>query len=165
MIVNLLDGKALPVYGDGRNIRDWLYVEDHCRGVELVLERGRVGETYILGGNCEWRNIDIVRLLCQLVDEAFSEDPSLAQRFPNAPAARGEPSVSRISFVKDRPAHDLRYAIDGTEIATELGYRPDESFDNGIRRTLLWYLENETWWRAIMDGSYRDWIERQYAAR
>lgn len=165
VIVNLLDGKTLPVYGDGRNVRDWLYVEDHCRGIELVLERGRVGETYVLGGDCERTNIDIVRLLCRLVDEVFAEDPSLAQRFPNAPAASGESSDSRISFVKDRPAHDLRYAIDGTKIATELGYRPRESFDDGIRRTLRWYLENETWWRSIMDGGYRDWIERQYVAR
>ena len=165
MIVNLLDGKALPVYGDGRNIRDWMHVEDHCRGIERVLERGRVGRTYVLGGDCEWRNIDIVHLLCRLVDQAFSEDPGLAQRFPNAAAARGEPSDSRIDFVKDRPAHDRRYAIDGSEIAAELGYRPDQSFDNGIRRTLRWYLENEPWWRAIMDGSYRDWIEQQYVAR
>jgi dTDP-glucose 4,6-dehydratase len=181
MIVNLIEGKALPVYGEGRNVRDWIYVEDHygegrnvrdwiyvedhCRGVELVLERGRVGETYVFGGESERVNIDTVRLLCRLVDEALAEDPALARRFPNGPAARGEPSESLIRFVKDRPAHDLRYAIDSSKSASELGYRPRETFEGGVRRTLRWYLDNERWWRAIMDGSYRDWIERQYAAR
>ena len=165
MIVNLLDGKALPLYGDGRNVRDWLHVEDHCRGIELVLERGRVGETYAFGGENDRANIDTVQFLCRLLDEAFAEDPSLAQRFPNAPPARGETSSPLITFVKDRPAHDLRYAVDTAKSGAELGYRPQESFDSGIRRTLRWYLDNEPWWRAVMDGSYGDWIERQYVAR
>jgi dTDP-glucose 4,6-dehydratase len=155
-IVNILQGKPLPVYGDGRNIRDWLYVQDHCRGIELVLANGRVGETYNIGGNNEWANIDIVTLLCNLMDDAFTIDTSLASRFPAAPAANGNPSRSLITFIRDRPGHDRRYAIDAGKISRELGYAPRESFESGIRQTLNWYLANETWWRAILDGSYRD---------
>lgn len=154
-ITNLLAGKPLPVYGDGRNIRDWLYVTDHCHGIELVLQRGRVGETYNIGGNNEWANIDIVNLLCDLADEFFAADPALAQRFPAAPPALGRTTRSLITFVRDRPGHDRRYAIDATRISRELGYTPAESFETGIRKTLAWYLDNESWWRAILDGSYR----------
>lgn len=154
-ILNLLQGQALPIYGDGRNVRDWLYVEDHCRGIECVLEDGVVGETYNIGGNNEWTNIDIVNLLCDLVDESFAADAALAARFPQAPPARGASSRSLISFVRDRPGHDRRYAIDAGKIMRELGYAPRETFHSGIRRTLGWYLDNEAWWRAILDGSYR----------
>jgi dTDP-glucose 4,6-dehydratase len=154
-VTNLLAGKPLPVYGDGRNIRDWLYVTDHCRGIELVLERGRVGETYNIGGNNEWANIDIVNLLCDLADEFFAADATLAHRFPAAPPAQGRASRSLITFVRDRPGHDRRYAIDATKISRELGYSPAESFETGIRKTLAWYLDHEPWWRAILDGSYR----------
>lgn len=154
-ITNLLQGKALPVYGDGRNIRDWLYVSDHCRGIELALEHGRIGETYNIGGNNEWANIDIVNLLCDLADELFAADPGLAARFPEAPPARHAASRSLIRFVTDRPGHDRRYAIDAGKISTELGYRPAESFETGIRKTLRWFLDHEAWWRAILDGSYR----------
>ncbi len=154
-ITNLLDGKPLPVYGDGRNIRDWLYVEDHCRGIERVLEAGRIGESYNIGGVNEWANIDIVELLCTLADEAFAAEPALAQRFPAAPPARGEPSRGLVRFVSDRPGHDRRYAIDATKIQRELGFAPQERFETGIRKTLRWYLDNEPWWRAIQDGSYR----------
>ena len=163
MLVNALEGKSLPVYGDGLNVRDWLYVEDHCRAVEAVLLGGRVGETYNVGGRNEWKNIDIVRLLCRLVDEAFAADPSLATRFPAAPAASARPTETLVTFVKDRPGHDRRYAIDATKIENELGFLPRESFESGIRKTLAWYLEHEAWWRAVMDGSYRQWVERQYA--
>ncbi len=165
MIVNALDGKPLPVYGDGLNIRDWLYVDDHCRGIDLVLSDGKPGETYNIGGNNEWANIDIVKLLCQLIDSAFSYDQWLKQRFPHCPAAQGQPTEGLITFVKDRPGHDRRYAIDSTKIASELGYRPEEEFDSGIRKTLSWYLDNEDWWRGVMDGSYRNWIDKQYAQR
>jgi dTDP-glucose 4,6-dehydratase len=161
MLVNLLDGKPLPVYGDGLNVRDWLYVEDHCRAIDRVIEAGRTGETYNVGGRNEWKNIDIVRLLCQLIDEAFRADSSLASRFPRAPAARGA-SEELISFVKDRPGHDRRYAIDATKIERDLGFCPKETFETGIRKTLHWYLANEPWWRSVMDGSYRDWVTRQY---
>ncbi len=154
-IVNLLQGRELPVYGDGRNVRDWLYVEDHCRGIERVLANGVVGETYNIGGNNEWTNIGIVNLLCDLVDEFFAADVTLAARFPAAAPARGAPSRSLITFVRDRPGHDRRYAIDAGKITRELGYVPLESFESGIRKTLAWYLGNEAWWQAILDGSYR----------
>lgn len=162
IIVNLLDGKPLPVYGDGLNIRDWLYVEDHCRGIERVLLAGSPGETYNIGGHNEWTNIAIVRHLCGLVDQAFAADPALARRFPNAPATRGRSSDSLITFVKDRPGHDRRYAVDAGKVGSELGFAPQESFETGIAKTLKWYLTNEPWWRAVMDGSYADWVAKQY---
>ncbi|NNF51529.1 MAG: dTDP-glucose 4,6-dehydratase [Gammaproteobacteria bacterium] len=165
MIVNALTGKPLPIYGDGSNIRDWLYVEDHCRGIELVLEKGVIGETYNIGGRNEWRNIEIVREICLLIDKAFATDPGLAKRFPDAPAAAGETTSSLITMVKDRPGHDWRYAVDTTRITDELGFAPAESFESGLKKTIAWMFENETWWRAVMDGSYRAWIDSQYVAR
>jgi dTDP-glucose 4,6-dehydratase len=165
MLVNALEGNPLPVYGDGANVRDWLYVEDHCRAVEQVLIRGREGETYDVGGRSERRNIDLVRLLCRLVDEAFAADPVLARRFPHAPAATGTVTEALLTFVPDRPGHDRRYAIDSSKIEHSLGFRPRESFETGIRKTVAWYLANEPWWRGIMDGSYRNWLRRQYGER
>jgi dTDP-glucose 4,6-dehydratase len=162
MVVNLLEGKPLPVYGDGLNVRDWLYVEDHCRAIDRVIEAGATGETYNIGGQNEWKNIDIVRLLCRLIDEAFKADSSLASRFPRSPPARGGSGQELISFVKDRPGHDRRYAIDATKIELDLGFSPRETFETGIRKTIHWYLANESWWRSVMDGSYRDWMARQY---
>ena len=155
-IVNLLQGLPLPIYGDGRNVRDWLYVEDHCQGIERVLERGEVGETYNIGGNNEWANIDIIELLCDLIDQRFSADASLAKRFPQATPAQGAPSRASIRFVTDRPGHDQRYAIDASKISRELGYSPMTEFEIGIEKTLQWYLDHESWWRAILDGSYRN---------
>ncbi len=163
MIVNAVTGQPLPIYGDGSNIRDWLYVEDHCRGIDLVLNKGRVGSTYNLGGNNEWRNIDIVEQLCTSVDAAFSTDARLVQRFSAAPAACGEKTESLITYVKDRPGHDQRYAIDATLAQTELGYKPQENFQTGFQLTLDWMLQNETWWLAVMDGSYRQWIRKNYS--
>jgi len=163
MLVNVLDGRPLPVYGDGLNVRDWLYVEDHCRAMELVITRGVVGETYNVGGRTERNNLELVRMLCRLIDEAFAADRELAPRFPNAPAAAGRPSESLIAFVKDRPGHDRRYAIDSRKIERELGFEPAESLESGLRRTLGWYLRHEAWWRAVMDGSYRTWVRRQYS--
>ncbi len=165
MIVNALDGKELPIYGDGRNVRDWLYVEDHCRGLELVLLRGALGETYNIGGNCELANIDLVERLCVLIDAAFEADNGLRKRFPRCPAARGKPTAGLINFVKDRPGHDRRYAIDARKLGRELGYQPQQSLESGLQCALRWYLDKEPWWRAVMDGSYRDWIERQYVKR
>jgi dTDP-glucose 4,6-dehydratase len=164
MLVNALEGRPLPVYGDGLNVRDWLYVEDHCRAVEMVVTGGRVGETYNVGGRNEWKNIDIVRLLCCLMDEAFAADGGLAGRFPSAPAARGEKTELLVTFVKDRPGHDRRYAIDASKIERELGFLPRESFETGIRKTIEWFLANEAWWRGVMDGSYREWVQRWYGA-
>jgi dTDP-glucose 4,6-dehydratase len=162
MLMNLLEGKPLPVYGDGLNVRDWLYVVDHCRAIERVIQAGKVGETYNVGGRNEWKNIDIVRLLCRLVDESFKLDPTLKRRFPQSPAASGRSGEELITFVKDRPGHDRRYAIDSTRIEHDLGFAPVESFESGIRKTIAWYLANEAWWRGVLDGSYREWVQRQY---
>ena len=165
MIVNALDGKPLPVYGDGSNIRDWLYVEDHVRGIDLVIRKGVVGETYNIGGNEEHANLDIVNRLCASIDEVFSTDDTLAQRFPNAPAASGAATSSLITMVKDRPGHDWRYAVDAGRIQSELGYKPAHDFASGLRNTVDWMLANEDWWRSILDDSYRSWIEDQYETR
>jgi len=162
MIVNILNNKPLPIYGDGKNVRDWLYVEDHCHGIDLVMEKGIRGESYNIGGNNEWKNIDIVKLICKILDDMFLSDPGLKKRFPDAPPVRGEKNESLITFVKDRPGHDLRYAIDAGKIMNKLGYKPEESFETGIHKTIEWYLDNEAWWMAVMDGSYKKWIDKQY---
>lgn len=164
MITNILDGKALPIYGDGLQIRDWLYVDDHNRGIDLVIRQGRVGETYNIGGNNEWTNMEIVRLICTLLDARFTEKSNMAQRFPHAPQVTGGKAGDLITHVKDRLGHDRRYAINAAKISAELGYKPVESFETGIRKTLDWYLENEGWWRAVMDGSYRQWVELNYTS-
>ena len=165
VIVNILGGKPLPIYGDGRNVRDWLYVTDHCRGIELVIEQGRVGDTYNIGGNSECDNLALVEMLCDVVDGRFSTDGSLKRRFPASPPARGEASRTLIRFVKDRPGHDRRYAIDAGKISAELGFAPSVSLRKGLELTVDWYLANEAWWRAVMDGSYREWIAQQYESR
>ncbi len=162
VIANILDGKPLPIYGDGQQIRDWLYVDDHNRGIDLVIRHGRNNETYNIGGNNEWANIDIVKLICELLDKQFQSASDMAIRFPNAPQVTGKSAKDLITFVKDRAGHDRRYAIDASKITGELGYSPKESFETGIRKTLQWYLENETWWRAIMDGSYQHWLKTNY---
>tara|TARA_R110002110_G_scaffold205066_7_gene417119 strand:+ start:257100 stop:258155 length:1056 start_codon:yes stop_codon:yes gene_type:complete len=149
-ITNILRGLELPVYGDGSNIRDWLYVEDHCRGIELVLNAGTVGETYNIGGNNEWSNLAIVELLCDQMDACFAADASLAQRFAAAPPAKGGRSRDLIRFVEDRAGHDWRYAIDAGRISQELGYTPQESFDSGLSKTLHWFLGHESWWRPLL---------------
>ena len=155
-LLNILHGKPLPIYGDGQQIRDWLYVDDHSRGIDLMIDKGAVGETYNIGGNNEWANIDTVKLLCQLVDAMFATDDSLRSRFPQCPASSGKPSVSLISFVTDRPGHDTRYAINAERIMSELGYRPQVDFAEGLAKTVQWYLDNERWWQKIQDGSYRE---------
>ena len=149
MIVNALAGKPLPVYGDGRQIRDWLYVADHCSGIRAVLARGRVGETYNIGGWNEMANIDIVHTVCALLDEL--------QPDPAGPYAR------LITHVTDRPGHDRRYAIDARKIERELGWRPAETFATGIRKTVTWYLANADWVRDVQSGAYRAWMDKQYA--
>jgi len=151
MIRNALSGKALPVYGDGRNVRDWLYVIDHCSAIRRVLEAGRVGETYNIGGGSEMANIDLVGKLCALLDSAR----------PLADTSY----TSLVSYVKDRPGHDRRYAIDASKIRSELGWTPRESFDSGLRKTVLWYLGNQAWVDDVASGAYRNWIEHNYAAR
>ena len=161
-IVNLLHGRPLPLYGDGRNVRDWLHVSDHCRGLDLILEKGRPGEVYNIGGGVESENVRLIETLCQVADGAFRERKSLASRFPDCPAAREERTASLIRFVRDRPGHDRRYAIDCGKIGRELGYRAQVSLEAGLRDTLDWYLANEWWWRAVMDGSYQRWIDTHY---
>ena len=155
VIINLLHGKELPIYGDGKNIRDWLYVEDHARGIEKVLKAGRPGETYNIGGVNEWTNIDIVTLICSLMDKAFRNDPSLATRYAQCPAAKDNRCDTLITYVTDRAGHDFRYAIDTGKISSELGYEPAVTFEKGIELTLDWYLKSNRWWGDILDGSYR----------
>ena len=149
-LTNILRGLPLPVYGDGSNIRDWLFVADHCRGIEKVLLDGVVGETYNIGGNNEWNNLDIVHLLCEQMDARFAADTSLAQRFPDSPCASGGSARDLISFVEDRAGHDWRYAIDASKISNALGYQPAETFETGLSKTLDWYLANEDWWRPLL---------------
>ena len=165
MIVKILHGESLPVYGDGMQIRDWLYVDDHCRAIEACIERGTAGEVYNIGGDNERPNIEIVHRLCDLIQDAASRRPDLADRFPNCPAVKGESNRSLITHVTDRPGHDRRYAIDYRKAAQELGYEPKETFETGFAKTLDWYLDHEPWWRAVMDGSYRDWMDTNYGER
>lgn len=148
-LVNALHGRPLPIYGDGMNVRDWLHVSDHCRGIDLIIHGGRIGETYNIGGGEEMPNLALVDHLCAAVDEAFALDPSLAARYPDAPAASGRPTASLKKFVTDRLGHDRRYAIDETKIRGELGYRPAYDFRRGLGATINWYLSNEDWLRAL----------------
>ena len=150
-LVNALSNKLLPVYGDGMNVRDWLHVEDHCRGIELVLDQGRIGETYNIGGGAEMANLELVEELCRWIDEAFAGNEALAKRFPFAPAARGEQTIGLKHFVEDRKGHDRRYAIDETKARDELGYAPSRDFRTGLGETLQWYLDNEQWWLPLLE--------------
>lgn len=149
-LTRILDGGQVPVYGDGSNIRDWLYVEDHARGIARIIDSGTPGEVYNIGGHNEWANLDIVRLLCRAMDERFSQRDDLAARFPRAPQAHGEQSESLIKFVTDRAGHDWRYAIDTSKIERELGFVPTETFESGLAKTIDWYLDNEAWWRPLV---------------
>jgi len=147
IIANCLDAKPLPIYGDGKQIRDWLYVDDHNRGIDLIIRNGEIDNTYNIGGNNEWANIDIVTLVCELMD----------QHHPD-----GAPHTQLITYVKDRAGHDRRYAINAEKITQQLNYAPEETFETGIAKTIEWYLANEKWWRSVMDGTYQDWIDTNY---
>lgn len=149
-LLNCLHGRPLPIYGDGMNVRDWLHVEDHVRGIELILERGLAGETYNIGGGAELPNLAVIENICATVDAAFAADPALARRFPDAPPAAGLPCAALKTFVTDRPGHDRRYAIDATRISANLGYAPRRAFTEGFAETLDWYLANESWWRPLL---------------
>ncbi len=151
MIANALERKPLPVYGQGTNVRDWLYVTDHCEAIWSVIQNGKVGETYNVGGNNELRNIEVVRMLCELVAQETKADISELQ--------------SLITFVKDRPGHDLRYAIDASKLRRECGFEPKESVASGFRKTVRWYLDNREWCRRVQSGEYREWIQRNYETR
>jgi dTDP-glucose 4,6-dehydratase len=165
MIIHALEGRKLPIYGDGSNIRDWLHVSDHCTALMAVVERGRPGETYNVGGGNERNNRDVVGLICDIIDRTFAADVSLAARFPSCPAALGGPCRALISFVTDRPGHDHRYAIDATKLATELGERCSVGFEDGLAQTVRWYLDQESWWRDVTTGAYRAWLDENYGAR
>jgi dTDP-glucose 4,6-dehydratase len=150
VIANALAGKPLPIYGDGRQIRDWLYVGDHCSAIRRVLAAGRLGEVYNIGGSSEQANIDVVQTLCRILDE-------------ERPRTDGKPYTEQITYVKDRPGHDRRYAIDARRITGELGWAPAETFETGIRRTVRWYLDHQPWVANVTSGAYRDWIAKHYA--
>ena len=152
MIVNALAGKNLPVYGDGMQVRDWLYVKDHCSAIRRVLEAGQLGETYNVGGWNEKPNIEIVNTVCALLDEL-------------RPRTDGQSYASQITYVQDRPGHDRRYAIDARKIERELGWKPAETFDTGIRKTVAWYLDNADWVANVQTGAYRDWVSKQYTTK
>lgn len=149
VILNALSGKPLPVYGDGLQVRDWLYVKDHCSAIRTVLTSGRLGETYNIGGNNEKTNIHVVQTICSILDDIRPKD-------------NGEPYASQITYVKDRPGHDRRYAINASKLKEELGWVPQESFETGIRKTIEWYLANQDWTSRVLDGSYKEWVSRQY---
>ena len=151
VIHNALAGKALPIYGDGQQIRDWLYVKDHCSAIRRVLEAGRLGETYNVGGWNEKPNLDVVHTLCAILDEL-------------SPRADGRPYKEQITYVTDRPGHDRRYAIDATKIERELGWKPSETFETGIRKTVQWYLDNQAWVANVTSGAYQNWVGKQYSA-
>jgi len=152
MILNALRGKPLPVYGDGRNVRDWLYVGDHCSAIRTVLAQGRVGEVYNIGGASERPNIDVVNIVCSILDDV-------------QPRANGAKYSALLTYVKDRPGHDRRYAIDASKIGNELGWKPAETFDSGIEKTIKWYLQNPQWIAGIESGSYQQWVDKNYGAR
>ncbi len=149
VILNALAGKPLPIYGDGQQIRDWLYVKDHCSAIRRVLEAGKLGETYNVGGWNEKPNLEVVNTICSILDEL-------------RPKSDGSSYASQITYVKDRPGHDRRYAIDATKLEHELGWKPAETFDTGIRKTVQWYLDNQEWTDGVLSGSYRDWLKKQY---
>jgi dTDP-glucose 4,6-dehydratase len=149
VIHNALGGKPLPIYGDGQQIRDWLYVKDHCAAIRRVLEAGRLGEVYNIGGWNEMANLDVVHTVCAILDEL-------------SPRADGQPYKEQITYVKDRPGHDRRYAIDATKLERELGWKPAETFETGIRKTVQWYLDHQDWVANVTSGAYRDWVGKQY---
>lgn len=150
-INNIKNKKPVPVYGKGENIRDWLYVEDHAAAIDLLLHRGRSGETYNIGGNNEWKNIELIRLLCRIMDDKLERSPGNSEEL--------------VTFVKDRAGHDLRYAIDNTKIRTELGWQPSVTFKEGLERTVCWYLDNEKWLQDVLSGDYRSYYRKQYQER
>lgn len=147
IIANFLDGKPLPIYGDGQQIRDWFYVDDHNRGIDLIIRNGQIDNTYNIGGNNEWTNLDIDTLVCELMDQHHPDEASYKEL---------------ITYVNDRAGHDRRYAIDATKITAEMDYKPAETFETGIRKTIQWYLDNDSWWRSVMDGSYKEWLDMNY---
>ena len=150
-LINILKGKSLPIYGDGKQIRDWLHVDDHCRGIELVIKNGTCGDTYNIGGENEWQNIDVVTSICEAVNELFTQSPELHSLFPNSPCAKSRDAKTLIAYVPDRPGHDVRYAIDAGKIRSDLGFSPSITFDKGVKSTVKWYIDNQDWWLSILN--------------
>jgi len=166
MVVNAVRGKPLPVYGDGLNVRDWLYVGDHCAGVRLALNKGRVGETYNIGGNAEKTNLEVVQAICAILDELRPLGAAIPDsRLPIHASKPVTHHSSLITMVKDRPGHDRRYAMDARKIERELGWKPRERFETGLRKTVQWYLDNMSWVESVTSGAYRDWMDLNYADR
>jgi dTDP-glucose 4,6-dehydratase len=165
MIVNVLHGRPLPIYGDGMQVRDWLYVEDHCRAIERCIEQGEPGQVYNIGGNNERPNMEIVNAICEVLQSSVQASDQLKEAFPNCPASKSESNLGLIEYVADRPGHDRRYAIDFTKAQNDIGYEPVETFETGFAKTVQWYLANQAWWDSVMDGSYRNWISTNYTAR
>jgi dTDP-glucose 4,6-dehydratase len=163
IIVNILAAKPLPVYGDGLQVRDWLYVEDHCAAIALALVLGKSGAVYNVGGNSEATNIDIVRTLCGLVDEALAENAEFRAAYPTSPVVLGARSELLIEHIRDRPGHDRRYAVDYGKARRELGYEPERDLTRGLHETLNWYLANPAWWRSLLGQSYVEWIRNNYS--
>ncbi len=162
IILNILHNRPLPIYGDGQQIRDWLYVEDHCQGICLILDKGQAGSNYNIGGNNEYTNLDLVKCICSLLDNLFIENKELQKQYPLMPICNGKSSLSLIHYVKDRPGHDRRYAIDSSKFDKELNYKPKHSFEEGIIKTINWYLENSDWYKPLLEEQYNDWIKKQY---
>ena len=160
MIINALNGRPLPVYGDGGNVRDWLHVSDHCRAIDTALQKGRPGQTYNIGGGNEKKNIEIVELICSTIDEMSLDDGGLRKLYPFKGPRKG-----LIRFIKDRPGHDRRYAVDFGKMEAELGWRPEVAFEDGIRKTVEWYINNRAWWERIISGEYIAYYEHQYGGR
>ena len=152
-LINILQGKPLPIFGDGSQIRDWLHVTDHCRGIELIIAKGTIGQTYNIGGDNEWKNIDVVTLICNTMNDLFKASRNLKTSFPQSPCARDEDAKSLITYVEDRLGHDNRYAIDATRIKSELNYSPAMTFEKGMKDTVEWYLKNKAWWTSIKERS------------
>jgi dTDP-glucose 4,6-dehydratase len=171
MIANCLNDKPLPVYGEGLNVRDWLYVEDHCRAIDLIIHNGRVGEVYNVGGHNEMKNIDIVKLTIKTIHDMMAEDKNLRKVLKKQVTdENGDISIDwinddLITFVADRLGHDMRYAIDPTKIHNELGWLPETKFEDGIKKTIKWYLDNREWWETIISGEYKNYYEKMYGDR
>ncbi len=162
IIINILHGKPLPVYGDGKQIRDWLYVDDHNLGVDLILQKGIPGKTYNIGGSNEWQNIDIVNLICDLLHETLLKNKDLQKKYTKSPSSKGEHPKTLITNVPDRLGHDRRYAIDPKLMLAELNYKPNELFSTGIEKNIEWIFSNNEWWESVLDESYLDWIDKNY---
>ena len=150
-INNIQNSKPVPVYGKGENVRDWLFVEDHARAIDVIFHKGKVGDTYNIGGNNEWKNIDLIHLLCKIMDEKLNRAPGTSEKL--------------ITFVKDRAGHDLRYAIDSSKLQNELGWKPSVTFEQGLEKTVVWYLANEEWLKNVTSGDYQKYYEGQYVKR